>query len=66
MEINNQLNIVLMAAFNEAQNKHHEYLTPEHLLYAALFNDEGLKIVELAGGSSERIIGRLESFLKNT
>ncbi len=64
MEINNQLNIVLMAAFNEAQNKHHEYLTPEHLLYAALFNDEGLKIVELAGGSSERIIGRLESFFE--
>ncbi|HPO46614.1 MAG TPA: Clp protease N-terminal domain-containing protein, partial [Spirochaetota bacterium] len=46
-----------MAAFNEAKSRRHEYLTPEHLLYAALFFGEGRAIVEGCGGDVDRLRG---------
>jgi ATP-dependent Clp protease ATP-binding subunit ClpA len=62
MEINEQLNSVLMAAFAEAQKNRHEYLTPEHILYSSLFNSEGKKIIESTGGQVKKLIGKLEGY----
>ena len=53
MENSESLNLVLMAAFSEAKNHGHEYLTPEHLLYAMLFSPEGLDIIENSGVDTE-------------
>ena len=50
MENSESLNLVLMAALSEAKNRGHEYLTPEHLLYAMLFSPEGIEIIENCGG----------------
>ena len=62
MEINAELNKILMAAYNEATTKHHEYLTPEHILYASLFNTEGKKIIEGSGGDIPKIRKRIEDY----
>ena len=50
MEINHELNNILMAAFQEAKMRKHEYLTPEHILYASLHNDVGKDIIQGSGG----------------
>jgi len=53
MNISEDLNQVIMAAFNEAKTRKHEFLTPEHVLYASLFFGEGREIVENCGGDTE-------------
>ena len=37
-------------AVREAQRRHHEFLTSEHLLYALLFEDLGQQIIRNCGG----------------
>ena len=64
MQINDELNQIIMAAFNEAKTRRHEYLTPEHLLYAALFFGEGREIVEGCGGDVERLKKNLKAHLE--
>ena len=46
MEMSEELNQIFRSAFNEASARNHEYLTPEHLLYASLFFENGKKIKE--------------------
>ena len=41
MKISESLNQVIMAAYAEANTRSHEFVTPEHLLYASLFFDDG-------------------------
>jgi len=55
MENSESLNLVIMAALSEAKNRGHEYLTPEHLLYAMLFSPEGIEIIENCGGDIETL-----------
>jgi ATP-dependent Clp protease ATP-binding subunit ClpA len=55
MKISENLNQVIMAAYAEANSRHHEYVTPEHFLYASLFFDEGADIIEKCGGDPERM-----------
>ncbi len=62
MEINNELNNILMAAFQEAKTRRHEYLTPEHILYAALYNDLGKDIIQGSGGDVNNLIRKIEEF----
>jgi ATP-dependent Clp protease ATP-binding subunit ClpA len=65
MENSEGLNIVLMAAFNEAKSRRHEYITPEHLLYAIVFSDEGREIIEGCGGDFEVLKKNLEGHFKD-
>ena len=37
MKISENLNRIIMAAYAEANVRRHEFITPEHLLYACLF-----------------------------
>lgn len=46
MQIERELQALLSAAYQEAKQRHHEYLTPEHLLYAALFFDYPREVLE--------------------
>lgn len=62
MELNPVLNDILMSAFNEAKFKKHEYLTPEHLLYAILQYEEGRTIIEAAGGDVLSLRHNIEEF----
>ena len=38
MKITSDLNDVMLRAYEEAKNRKSEYITPEHLLYAATFD----------------------------
>jgi ATP-dependent Clp protease ATP-binding subunit ClpA len=52
-----------MAAYAEANVRRHEFITPEHLLYACLFFDEGREIVVHCGGDPVRLKKALEKHL---
>jgi len=50
MRLDDVANKILIAAYNEAKHQKHEFFTPEHILYASLFFDEGRDIIENCGG----------------
>ncbi len=64
MELSRDLNEILLAALREAESRRHEYLTPEHVLYASLYFDRGREIVVACGGNLRRLARELERFLK--
>jgi len=64
MEINEELNSILLKAFNEAVYQKHEFLTPEHILYASLFWDKTRKIIYDLGGDPEKLKRNLEKYFK--
>jgi ATP-dependent Clp protease ATP-binding subunit ClpA len=55
MKISENLNQIIMAAYAEANVRNHEFVTPEHLLYAALFFDEGTEIIQHCGGDPKNL-----------
>jgi len=63
MELNNTLNGIILGAYYEAKNQQHEYVTPEHLLYAAAYSDEGMDILENSGADVEELRLRLKEHL---
>src|ERR1700690_1181456 len=62
MDISTELNEIIMAAYREAETRGHEYLTPEHVLYASLFFDRGREIILSCGGNVESLARDLEGF----
>ncbi|NIA18873.1 MAG: ATP-dependent Clp protease ATP-binding subunit ClpA [Xanthomonadaceae bacterium] len=60
--ISKDLEYTILAAFREAQNRSHEYLCVEHLLYALLHNDYGTEIIRNCGGSPEILKRQLEIY----
>jgi ATP-dependent Clp protease ATP-binding subunit ClpA len=62
MKLDDITNRVLMAAYNEAKYNGHEYFTPEHILYASLFFNEGAAIIENCGASVDAIKNELVKF----
>lgn len=59
---NQDVQIAFSLAVREAQRRHHEFLTTEHVLYALLFEDPGRDVVLACGGEVERLRRELESF----
>ena len=55
MRVTQELNNVIAAAYSEAKARSHEYVTPEHILYASLFFDGGSKIITACGGDIKRL-----------
>ena len=65
MKVSEELNNILVASFNEAKTRTHEYVTPEHILYSSLFFLTGPDIIENLGGNIDSIKDRLEEFFNN-
>ncbi len=63
MEIQEELNRILAVAFADARSRKHEYLTPEHILYASLFFEAGAGIVNRCGANVELMKKELETYL---
>lgn len=66
MKISENLNQIIMAAYAEANSRSHEFVTPEHLLYASLFFDEGAEIIQRCGGDPEHLKRKLSKYLKES
>jgi ATP-dependent Clp protease ATP-binding subunit ClpA len=64
MEISAELNHVILAAYREAESRRHEYLTPEHVLYASLFFDRGRQIIISCGGNVDTLSKDLEEYFR--
>jgi ATP-dependent Clp protease ATP-binding subunit ClpA len=57
-----EVQITFSLAVREAQKRHHEYLTTEHILYAMLQEQHGQEIISACGGDLEALKHMLEEF----
>ncbi|MDR3161688.1 MAG: ATP-dependent Clp protease ATP-binding subunit ClpA [Spirochaetaceae bacterium] len=64
MRISRHVQAIINAAYNEAKMRNHEYLTPEHILYAALSFDEVQGIMAACGANPEQLKNGLESYFE--
>jgi ATP-dependent Clp protease ATP-binding subunit ClpA len=60
---NQDVQIAFSLAVREAQRRHHEFLTTEHVLYAVLFDEQGQEILQACGGDIDVLRGDLELYL---
>src|SRR5208283_4559594 len=60
--INKALELTLQATVHDAEKKKHEYLTVEHILFAALHDDWGVEIISNCGGDIERLKSQIGIF----
>ena len=61
--ISKELSETLGFAVREAKRRRHEYVCIEHLLFAILYDSEGIEIIENCGGNVENLKNALELFL---
>ncbi|GAB4167610.1 MAG: ATP-dependent Clp protease ATP-binding subunit ClpA [Geothermobacteraceae bacterium] len=59
-----EVQIAFSLAVREAQRRHHEFLTSEHLLYAILFEEQGQEIIRACGGNLTDLRRDLEGFFE--
>jgi ATP-dependent Clp protease ATP-binding subunit ClpA len=61
---NQDVQITFSLAVREAQRRHHEFLTTEHVLYAMLFDEHGQEILQACGGDVELLRSDLELYFE--
>ncbi|MDR2629643.1 MAG: ATP-dependent Clp protease ATP-binding subunit ClpA [Spirochaetaceae bacterium] len=64
MKISRHVQAIINAAYNEARVRNHEYLTPEHILYAALAFDEVQGILAACGANLEQLKHGMENYFE--
>ncbi|GHV45951.1 ATP-dependent Clp protease ATP-binding protein [Spirochaetia bacterium] len=64
MKISGHVQAIINAAYNEAKVRNHEYLTPEHILYAALAFDEVQGIFAACGANLDQLKHGMESYFE--
>ncbi|MCU0585705.1 MAG: ATP-dependent Clp protease ATP-binding subunit ClpA [Desulfobacterales bacterium] len=62
--ISKELSATLGFAVREAKKRRHEYVSVEHILFAVLYDPQGIEIVENCGGSIENLLNSLEGFFE--
>ncbi len=65
MKLDDVTDKIIIAAYNEARQRKHEYFTPEHILYASLHFKEGIEIVQNCGGSGDDVKEDLNNYFKD-
>ena len=64
MKISGHVQAIIDAAYNEAKVRNHEYLTPEHILYAALAFDEVQGVLFSCGADLEQLKHGMENYFE--
>ncbi|MCL2380982.1 MAG: ATP-dependent Clp protease ATP-binding subunit ClpA [Treponema sp.] len=64
MEISGPVKNIINRAYNEAKSRNHEYLTPEHILYAALEFNEIRSILHACGADLKHLKDGMEDFFE--
>ena len=64
MKISGHVQAIINAAYNEAKVRKHEYLTPEHILYAALAFDEVQGVIFSCGADIEKLKHGVENYFE--
>jgi len=63
MKVSGHVQAIINAAYNEARVRNHEYLTPEHILYAALAFDDVQAVFTTCGADTGKIKTGVEKYL---
>ncbi len=64
MKVTSEVNRILVKTYEIAKEKNSEYITPEHLLYAATFNENVKNAVESCGGNVENLRYNLLTYIR--
>jgi ATP-dependent Clp protease ATP-binding subunit ClpA len=64
MKISRHVQAIINAAYNEAKVRNHEYLTPEHILYASLAFDQVQGILGACGADLDQIKHGMENYFE--
>lgn len=64
MKVNEAVQNIINAAYHDARIKKHEFFTPEHILYSALFFDGTIAIIKECGADPELIKTDLEEYFE--
>ena len=64
MRISGHVQAIINAAYNEAKLRNHEYLTPEHILYAALAFDEVQGVLTSCGANLDQLKSGMENYFE--
>ena len=62
MKVSQEVQAIFNAAYNEAKIRNHEYLTPEHILYAGLSFDKVRAVLEGCDADIEQLRHGLEAY----
>lgn len=65
MEVSRAVNDIIIDAFEFAKKEKHEYITPEHLLYASTFQKDLIDIVQNCNGNIENLRSNLFKYLND-
>ncbi|HDT11880.1 MAG TPA: AAA family ATPase, partial [bacterium] len=63
MRLEKRLNNIILSAFYEARQEKHEYITPEHIFYSALFNEDIVELLEDLGADIEYMKSEMKKYL---
>jgi len=64
--LSKELEFTLNQAFKQARDKHHEYMTVEHLLLSLLDNPTAAKVLRACGADTERLRQDVATFIDET
>ena len=64
--LSKELEFSLNRAFKEARDKHHEYMTVEHMLLSLLDNPAASKVLRACGADAERLRREVSAFIDET
>ncbi len=65
MNLSQDVNEILSSAYQEARQRKHEYLTPEHVLYAALHYEYPREVLSQCGADPDQIRTELDQHLSD-
>jgi len=64
VKVSQEVQAIFNAAYNEAKLRSHEYLTPEHILYAALSFEQVRSILEACDADVEQLRKGMEAYFE--
>jgi len=64
--LSKELEFTLNRAFKEARERHHEYMTVEHMLLSLLDNPTAARVLRACGADAERLRREISAFIDET
>ncbi len=64
MKVSQEVQAIFNAAYNEAKLRNHEYLTPEHIIYASLSFEQVRSILEACEADVEQLRRGMEAYFE--
>src|SRR5574344_388754 len=66
MNVSNTVNTIITSAYDDARKSHHEFVTPEHILRAALNDRKVRTLLSVGGGDLAVILQSVDEYLQKS